>query len=102
MNRALLVVCLTLCAAAPHADAQAAPRKKLAAAIERLFGRGARADSLRADSSTVLRVSRGDSLRIGKEIRGISGATISVHTVTAGVRRILADLTAWHRAGAIR
>ena len=44
----------------------------------------------------------GDSLRVGREIRSISGATISVHAVTLGVRRLLADLTAWHQRGAIR
>jgi len=43
-----------------------------------------------------------DSLRVGKEIRSISGATISVHAVTLGVRRLLAGLTAWHASGAIR
>src|SRR5881409_4377111 len=46
--------------------------------------------------------STGDSLRVGKEIRSISGATISVHAVTLGVRRMLAQLTAWHQSGAIR
>ena len=46
--------------------------------------------------------SAGDSLRVGREIRSISGATISVHAVTLGVRRVLADLTAWHRSGAIQ
>lgn len=44
----------------------------------------------------------GDSIRVGREIRSISGATISVHAVTLGVRRLLADLTAWHQRGAIR
>lgn len=44
----------------------------------------------------------GDSMRVGREIRSISGATISVHAVTLGVRRLLADLTAWHQHGAIR
>jgi hypothetical protein len=43
-----------------------------------------------------------DSLRVGREIRSISGATISVHAVTLGVKLLLADLTRWHRAGAIR
>jgi thiamine biosynthesis lipoprotein len=43
-----------------------------------------------------------DSVRVGKGIRSISGATISVHAVTAGVRRVLADLTTWHRASKIR
>jgi len=32
-----------------------------------------------------------DSVRVGKNIRSISGATISVHAVTLGVRRMLAD-----------
>ena len=43
-----------------------------------------------------------DPLQVGRDIRGISGATISVRAVTAGVRRILDDVTAWHRTGAIR
>ena len=43
-----------------------------------------------------------DSVRVDKNIRSISGATISVHAVTAGVRHMLADLTTWHRAGTIR
>ena len=155
---ALLVV------AARAAAAQAAPAAKLAASIRRLFGAGARVDTLRVDSAVVLRLSRGDSLlgfaevgnvigkdqpitflvavdpsdrlkdvdilvyrepygsevayeswrkqfrgktstdpiQVGRDIRSISGATISVHAVTAGVRRILADLTAWHTRGAIR
>ena len=142
----------------------AAPPAKLAASLARIFGPGARGDSTRVDTTTVLRVSRGDSLlgfaavgnvigkdqpitflvavappdrlkdvdilayrepyggevayepwrrqfrgaratdslRVGREIRAISGATISVHAVTLGVRRLLADLTAWHASGAIR
>ena len=43
-----------------------------------------------------------DSVRVGREIRSISGATISVQAVTLGVKRLLALLTAWHRSGAIR
>jgi Na+-translocating ferredoxin:NAD+ oxidoreductase RnfG subunit len=143
---------------------QDAPPAKLAASIARVFGAGVRVDSLRVDTSTVLRVSRGgsllgfaevgnvigkdqpitflvaidtadhlkdvdvlvyrepyggevayepwrrqfrgktagDSLRVGKEIRSISGATISVRAVTAGVRRTLAHLTTRHQAGVIR
>jgi transcriptional regulator of nitric oxide reductase len=46
--------------------------------------------------------SAADSLRIGREIRAISGATISVHAVTLGVKQLLADLTRWHQTGAIR
>lgn len=46
--------------------------------------------------------SAADSLRVGREIRAISGATISVHAVTLGVGRLLADLTRWHQTGAIR
>jgi len=144
--------------------APVAPPAKVAASIARVFGPGARADTLRVDTVSVLRVSRADSLlgfaaignvlgkdqpitflvaidpadrlkdvdilvyrepyggevayepwrrqfrgktaddslRVGKEIRSISGATISVHAVTLGVRRMLAQLTAWHQSGAIR
>jgi hypothetical protein len=165
MTRALLAALALALGAAPRGGiAQAAPPAKLAASIHRLFGPGVRVDSIRVDSATVLRVSRGDSLlgfaevgnvigkdqpitflvaigpddrlkdldilvyreprggevayeawrkqfrgktaadsvRVDKGIRSISGATISVHAVTAGVRRMLADLTTWHRAGAIR
>jgi hypothetical protein len=156
---ALAAVALTRAAVA-----QSAPPAKLTSAIHRLFGAGARVDTLRVDTSAVLRVSRSDSLlgfaavgnvvgkdqwitflvaldaadrlvdvdilvyrepyggevaydawrkqfrgksaadslRVGKEIRGISGATISVHAVTAGARRMLDQLTGWHRSGAIR
>jgi Na+-translocating ferredoxin:NAD+ oxidoreductase RnfG subunit len=41
-------------------------------------------------------------LVVGKDIRNISGATISSHSVTLGVRKALADLTVWHGAGRIR
>ena len=144
--------------------APAAPPAKVGASIARVFGPGARADTLRVDTVSVLRVSRadtllgfaaignvlgkdqpitflvaidpadrlkdvdilvyrepyggevayepwrrqfrgksaGDSLRVGKEIRSISGATISVHAVTLGVRRMLAQLCAWHQSGVIR
>jgi Na+-translocating ferredoxin:NAD+ oxidoreductase RnfG subunit len=41
-------------------------------------------------------------LVVGRDIRNISGATISSHSVTLGVRKTLADLTAWHTAGKIR
>ena len=157
MTLALALVLLT-------AQTPAAPPLKVAASIARLFGPGARVDTLRVDTLTVLRVSRadallgfaavgnvlgkdqpitflvaidpadrlkdvdilvyrepyggevayepwrrqfrgktaGDSLRVGREIRNISGATISVHAVTLGVRRMLADLTAWHQSGVIR
>jgi FMN-binding protein len=140
------------------------PPGKVAASIARVFGPGARVDTLRVDTAIVLRVSRadsllgfaavddvlgkdqpitflvaidpadrlkdvdilvyrepyggevayepwrrqfrgksaGDSLRVGTEIRSISGATISVHAVTLGVRRMLAELTIWHHRGAIR
>lgn len=43
-----------------------------------------------------------DQLAVGRDIRAISGATISVNAVTLGVRRALSDLTAWHRSGAIK
>lgn len=41
-------------------------------------------------------------LRVGREIRGISGATISVHAVTLGVRAALDSLQAWRSTGALR
>jgi Na+-translocating ferredoxin:NAD+ oxidoreductase RnfG subunit len=41
-------------------------------------------------------------LAVGKDIRNISGATISSHSVTLGVRQTLAALAAWHAAGKIR
>ncbi len=42
--------------------APAAPPAKVAASIARVFGPGARADTLRVDTVSVLRVSRADSL----------------------------------------
>jgi Na+-translocating ferredoxin:NAD+ oxidoreductase RnfG subunit len=44
----------------------------------------------------------GAPLEVGKDIRNVSGATISSHSVTLGVRKALADLTAWHQAGRIK
>jgi FMN-binding domain len=41
-------------------------------------------------------------LVVGKDIRNISGATISSHSVTLGVRKALADLTSWHASGRIK
>jgi Na+-translocating ferredoxin:NAD+ oxidoreductase RnfG subunit len=41
-------------------------------------------------------------LVVGKDIKNISGATISSHSVTLGVRKALADLTAWHTSGKIK
>jgi transcriptional regulator of nitric oxide reductase len=157
MNGVLAVLLLV-------AQQPGAPPGRVAASLTRLFGPGARVDTLRVDSFTVMRVSRadsllgfaavgnvpgkdqpitflvavdpadrlrdvdilvyrepyggevayeawrrqfrgkgtGDSLRVGREIRSISGATISVHAVTLGVRRLLAQLTAWHQSGAIQ
>lgn len=43
-----------------------------------------------------------DKLEVGRDIRSISGATISVNAVTAGVRRAVSDLATWHRTGAIK
>jgi len=41
-------------------------------------------------------------LQVGKDIRNISGATISSNAVTRAVRKTLADLTAWHAEGKFR
>jgi hypothetical protein len=46
--------------------------------------------------------SSADALQVGRDIRTISGATISVHAVTLGVRKALGDLTAWHKRGALQ
>lgn len=41
-------------------------------------------------------------LQLGKDIRNISGATISSNAVTRAVRKTLADLTAWHAEGKLQ
>src|SRR5207249_10897465 len=43
-----------------------------------------------------------DPLQVGRDSRRISGATTRLHAVTVGVRRMPAELTAWHESGAIR
>ena len=40
-----------------------------------------------------------DPLEVGRDIRAISGATISVNAVTAGVRQALTDFRDWRLAG---
>jgi FMN-binding protein len=42
------------------------------------------------------------ALIVGKDIKNISGATISSHSVTLGVRKALADFTGWRAAGKLR
>lgn len=140
---------------------QSVPAKKVVASLERIFGKGLRADSIALDGATVLRVCRNDSvlgfaqvrdvmgkdqpitylvatdtavvlrdidilvyreayggevayeawrkqfrgrgpldsLTVGRQIRSISGATISVNAVTLGVRLTMRQLVEWHRAG---
>lgn len=41
-------------------------------------------------------------LAVGKDIRGISGATISVNAVTLAVRRAVADFARWRERGLLR
>lgn len=41
-------------------------------------------------------------LAVGKDIRGISGATISVNAVTLAVRRTVADFARWRERGLLR
>lgn len=41
-------------------------------------------------------------LEVDRDIRSISGATISVHAVTEGVRRALAELARWRKEGRLR
>ena len=43
-----------------------------------------------------------DPMEVGKDIRSISGATISVNSVTVAVRKAVADLTEWHTAGKLQ
>ena len=165
LGRASLILgVLPLTAYHSPLTAQSAPPGKVAKSIERIFGAGIRIDTLKVDTVSVLRLSKGgellgfarvsnvkgkdqpitylvaidprDALKdidvlvyrepyggevayepwrkqfrgrdasaalvVGKDIRNISGATISSHSVTLGVRQTLADLTAWHRAGKIR
>jgi Na+-translocating ferredoxin:NAD+ oxidoreductase RnfG subunit len=144
--------------------AQSAPPGKIAQSVERIFGSGVQVDTLKVDTTSVLRISRGGALLgfaeiknvkgkdqpitflvaidsvnalkdvdvlvyrepqggevayepwrkqfrgktasapllVGKDIKNISGATISSHSVTLGVRQALAELTAWHSGGKIR
>jgi Na+-translocating ferredoxin:NAD+ oxidoreductase RnfG subunit len=41
-------------------------------------------------------------LEVGRDIRNISGATISSHKVTASVHQALAELTDWRRNGVLK
>jgi Na+-translocating ferredoxin:NAD+ oxidoreductase RnfG subunit len=164
MAAACVAALAALAALAAPIAAQDAPPKKVAGSIERLFGKGAKVDTVSVESHHVLRVARGDSLlgfaevrnvigkdqpitflvaidpesrlkdvdilvyreprggevayeswrkqfrgkdataplEVGKDIRNISGATISSNSVTAGVREALAELTGWRRDGKLR
>ena len=157
-------VVVALAVAAPSLAAQAAPPAKVSASVRRVFGAPARIDTLALDSSTVLRISRADTLLgfaqvrnvkgkdqpitylvavdhagrlrdvdilvyrepyggevayepwrrqfrgkgpdapllVGRDIQGISGATISVNAVTAGVRRAVAAFAEWRGRGLLR
>ncbi len=149
---------------ATPAAAQSAPPDNLARSIARVYGDGAQVDSVRVDTATVYRISRGGGLlgfaqvrnvkgkdqpitylvaidsasalkdidilvyreprggevaydswrkqfrgkttsaplQVGKDIKNISGATISSNSVTRGVKQTLADLTAWRAAGKLK
>lgn len=43
-----------------------------------------------------------DPMEVDRDIRGISGATISVNAVTDGIRQSLADFSGWRHAGLLR
>jgi hypothetical protein len=163
----VLLVSFTLSPLTSHFSplaAQSVPAGKVAKSIDRVYGAGARVDTIRVDSTDVYRISRSgallgfaqvrnvigkeqpitflvatdslDALRdvdilvyrepqggevayepwrkqfrgktaaaplqVGKDIRNISGATISSNSVTRGIRQAIAQLTAWHAAGKIR
>ncbi len=165
MRLALALGTVLVCALIPsHAAAQSAPPAKVAGSVERIFGPGARTDTVRVDRVSVLRISRAGALlgfaqvrnvkgkdqpitylvaidptdhlkdidilvyrephggevayepwrkqfrgktaagplEVGQDIRNISGATISSHSVTRGVRRALDSLTAWHASGRLK
>ena len=159
-----LLAAACLAAAAAPARAQMPGASKLAASVRRIFGTGVRVDSVRADTSLVLRLTRSDSLlgfarvgnvrgkdqpitwlvavdpalrlrdidilvyrepyggevayeawrrqfrgkgadaplAVGRDIQGISGATISVNAVTTAVRRTMADFARWRAQGRLR
>jgi Na+-translocating ferredoxin:NAD+ oxidoreductase RnfG subunit len=144
--------------------AQAAPPAKVAQSVGRVYGAGARVDTMTVDNQTVYRVSRAgtllgfaevrnvkgkeqpitylvavdsagamrdidilvyresqggevaydswrkqfrgkttdDPIAIGKDIRNISGATISSNAVTRSVRLALRQLADWRAAGKLR
>lgn len=162
-GRALAVLVLGAALSGRSSHAQSVASKKVAASLERVFGRNATADTVVVEGAPVLRVRRcdsllgyarildvrgkdqpitllvaadsslrlrdidilvyrepyggevaydswrrqfrgrsaGDSLTVGREIRGISGATISVNAVTSGVRRTMDDLRRWRESGAL-
>jgi Na+-translocating ferredoxin:NAD+ oxidoreductase RnfG subunit len=159
-----LAICAAFFPLAPQLLAQSAPPDKLAKSIQRVYGDGAQVDTVRIDSATVYRISRGGALlgfaqvrnvkgkdqpitylvaidsasalrdidilvyreprggevaydswrkqfrgkttsaplQVGKDIKNISGATISSNSVTRGVKQTLADLTAWRAAGKLK
>ncbi len=71
--------------------AQAAPPAKVSKSIDRVYGAGARVDKTTADP-----------VEIGKDIRNISGATISSNAVTRSVRLALRQLADWRTAGKLK
>jgi transcriptional regulator of nitric oxide reductase len=161
--KALLAAACLAAVAAP-ARAQTPAASKVTASVRRIFGAGVRVDSVRADTSLVLRLTRADSLlgfvrvgnvrgkdqpitwlvavdpalrlrdidiliyrepyggevayeawrrqfrgkgadaplAVGRDIQGISGATISVNAVTTAVRRTMADFARWRAQGRLR
>jgi Na+-translocating ferredoxin:NAD+ oxidoreductase RnfG subunit len=157
----LLVAASAFVVALGTPAAQNAPTAKVTASLGRVFGHELAVDTVRIDTTNVIRVRRGDSLlgfaqvrnvkgkdqpitflvaidpearlrdvdilvyrepyggevayeswrrqfrgkgpgdpiQLGRDIRGISGATISVNSVTDGVRRALAELAQWRKQG---
>ena len=66
-------VVLALAVGAPSLAAQAAPPAKVVASVRRVFGAAARIDTLALDSSTVLRISRADTLLGFAQVRNVKG-----------------------------
>jgi hypothetical protein len=92
MTRGLLALLALVIGATPRATAQAPPPAKLAASVKRLFGPGTRVDSIRVDSTTVLRVSRRDSLLGFAQVGNVIGKDQPITFLVARAPTIAPDV----------
>jgi Na+-translocating ferredoxin:NAD+ oxidoreductase RnfG subunit len=68
-----LAICAAFFPLAPQLLAQSAPPDKLAKSIQRVYGDGAQVDTVRIDSATVYRISRGGALLGFAQVRNVKG-----------------------------